>query len=129
MSTQPSNPLSEADKIKSILVITVGFLGLWFLTNKQHITLLYISLGVGVLSLLSSTIQDIILWVWDKIALVLGWINTRIILSLVFFVFLFPVAMLTRLKMRNLLQLKKTTQSVYKTRNHTYTSEDLENTW
>lgn len=129
MSAQPSNPLSEADKIKSILVITVGFLGLWFLTNKQHITLLYISLGVGVLSLLSSTIQDSILWVWDKIALVLGWINTRIILSLVFFVFLFPVAMLTRLKMRNLLQLKKTTQSVYKTRNHTYTSEDLENTW
>ncbi len=120
---------TEAEKITSILVITLGFLGLWFLTKKQHTTLLYISFGVGALSLLSSTIKDGILWVWDKIALVLGWINTRIILALVFFVFLFPMALLTRIRMRNLLQLKKTNTSVYKTRNHTYSAADLENTW
>lgn len=124
-----TNKKTKAEQKTNILVITLGFIGLWFLTNKQYIVLLYISLGVGVLSLISNGIMNWILWIWDRIALVLGWINTRILLATIFYVFLFPVAVITRLRVKNMLQLKKSDNSIFKTRNHTYTRADLENTW
>ncbi len=126
MSNSAKQP-SEADNIKSLLVIVVGFLVLYFIFKSQ--VLLYISLGVGVLSLLSTAIANLILWIWNKIALVLGWINTRILLAVVFYVFLYPVSLLFRLSAKNPLRLKNKDDSVFDTRNHTYTKEDLENIW
>ncbi len=133
--------LKSQDKTKSILVIVVGFLVLYsiFKFNHREVILwgkfktdyfLYISLGVGILSLLSSTLEGLVLKVWFKIALILGFINTRIILGLVFFVFLTPFAWLQKLFVRkNFLTLKDKENTVYHTRNHTYQAEDLENIW
>lgn len=125
MRTQKNKP--ELEKVKSILIITLGFLLLFILFKKPVI--LYISLGVGTVSLMSSIMMEFVLLIWDKIALILGWINTRILLAAIFYLFLLPIALLTRLTARNLLQLKNTGGSVFNTRNHTYTKEDLENTW
>lgn len=36
-------------------------------------------------------------WLWLKIGFVLGWINTRIILGLIFFVILFPISLVMRI--------------------------------
>ena len=119
----------------------VGFLVLYslFKFNHKEVILggkfktdyfLYISLGAGVLSLLSSVFQNLILEVWFKIALVLGYINTRIILGLVFFVFLTPFAWLQKLFVRkNFLTLRDTENTVYHTRNHAYQPEDFDNIW
>jgi hypothetical protein len=125
--SQTVKKTTEADKIKSLLVIVVGFLVLYFLFNS--IVLLYVSLIVGILSLLSSTTANAILWVWNKIALVLGWINTRILLAIVFYLFLFPIALLYRLSARNPLRLRNNDSTYFDTRNHTYTKTDLENIW
>jgi hypothetical protein len=125
MRTQKNKP--ELEKVKSILIITLGFLLLFILFKKP--VLLYISLGVGTVSLMSPIMMEFVLLIWDKIALILGWINTRILLAAIFYLFLLPIALLTRLTARNLLQLKNTGGSVFNTRNHTYTKEDLENTW
>ena len=133
--------LKKQDKTKSILVIVVGFLVLYSIFKFNHREVifwgkfktdyfLYISLGVGILSLLSSTLEGLILKVWFKFALLLGYINTRIILGLVFFVFLTPFAWLQKLFVRkNFLSLKDKENTVYHTRNHTYKAEDLENIW
>jgi hypothetical protein len=127
MSTQPKKVQTEAEKLKSLLVIVVGFLVLHFLFKKDF--LLYISLGVGLLSLIAPSFGNGVLWVWEKIALVLGWINTRILLSVVFYVFLFPIASLYRLMTKNPLQLKNSDSTVFTTRNHKYVKEDIENIW
>ena len=133
--------LKKQDKTKSILVIVVGFLVLYSIFKFNHREVifwgkfktdyfLYISLGVGILSLLSSTLEGLILKVWFNFALLLGYINTRIILGLVFFVFLTPFAWLQKLFVRkNFLSLKDKENTVYHTRNHTYKAEDLENIW
>jgi hypothetical protein len=125
-------PNSEADKLKSILVIVIGFLTLSLIFRKKpeaSQVLFWIAFGVGFLSLLIPVTKDWILYVWDKIALVLGWINTRILLAVVFYVFLFPVSLLNRMFNKNMLQLSRAKGSVYISRNHKYTREDLENTW
>lgn len=140
-SNMTEETLKSQDKTKSILVIVVGFLVLYsiflyagkesiFGGHFKTIWFLYVSLGVGVLSLLSSTVENFILTIWFKIALVLGFINTRIILGIVFFVFLTPFAWLQKLFVRkNYLSLKDTEDTVYHTRNHTYSKEDFENVW
>lgn len=118
---------SESENLKSLLVIVIGFLILYILFKS--VIFLNIALSVGLLSLISPKVSKSILWVWNKIALLLGWINTRILLSIVFYIFLFPIALLFRVFTKNPLSLKNINKSTYSLRNHTYTGKDLENTW
>jgi hypothetical protein len=120
-------PQSEAEKLKSILVIVTGFLVLGFIFKKP--AFYYTALIIGLLSLIIPAAQTVILYIWNKIAQVLGWINTRILLTLVFYLFLFPVSLLSKLFTKNMLGLKRPGGSVYTERNHTYTASDLENPW
>lgn len=91
--------------------------------------LLYTAIIIGILCLLSDYIGTIIVKGWFKLAEGLGWINSRILLSIIFFFILFPIALVSRLFGKSNIQLKKPSGSVYTERNHTYTKEDLENIW
>ncbi|MCP9767457.1 hypothetical protein EGI22_06005 [Lacihabitans sp. LS3-19] len=131
--------MKNSDKYQSLLVIVVGFLVLYFIFQKNYdwrvfefkrIYFIYAALGVGVLSLMFDSVGDWILKGWMKIAEVLGFINTRIIMSLVFFVFLTPFALLQKLFSRsNFLSLKDSEDSVFHTRDHQYKPEDFDNIW
>ena len=69
-------------------------------------------------------------WAWMKLAFALGWINSRILLSLIYFVFLLPIAWISRLFTKDPLALRnRKTSSLFITRNHLYTKKDLENIW
>ncbi|QHI35244.1 hypothetical protein IMCC3317_05900 [Kordia antarctica] len=119
---------------KVILVMVVGFLliATYLQWKTEHTDaariLFFIALGIGVASFFPP-LERLIVWIWGKIALVLGWINTKIILSLVFFIFLTPFALLSRIFSKNALQLKQESDTTFVERNHTYTKKDLENIW
>jgi hypothetical protein len=69
-------------------------------------------------------------WAWFKLALALGWVNSRILLSVIYFVFLMPIAWVSRLFTKDPLTLRKrNTSTLFVTRNHIYTKKDLENIW
>ncbi len=91
--------------------------------------LLNAAIVIGVLSIASDYVGTLIVKGWLKLAEWLGWLNSRILLSTIFFVFLFPIALLSRLFGKSNIQLKKPSGSIYTERNHTYTKEDLENIW
>lgn len=60
----------------------------------------------------------------------MGWVMSKVILSIIFYLFLFPIALLARLFGNNPMRLKKSSESSYYVdRNHTYSSGDLENPW
>jgi hypothetical protein len=128
-----------SDKYQSLLVIVVGFLVLYFIFQKNYdwrifefkrVYFIYAALAVGVSSLMFDSIGDLILKGWMKIAEVLGFINTRIIMSLIYFIFLTPFALLQKLfSRRNFLSLKDSEDSVFHTRNHQYKPEDFDNIW
>ena len=118
---------NNINKYKVILVITVG-MGLLSLLFSSKI-LLYIGLGAGVLSLVSEKLAGGVVWVWGKIALVLGFINTRILLSLVYFVFLLPISALSKMFSKNGVIKKRKEESYFEQRDHLYTPEDISNTW
>ncbi|NQX96442.1 MAG: hypothetical protein HRT73_01000 [Flavobacteriales bacterium] len=110
-----------------ILTIVTGLMALYFIFKIE--LLLPIALGIAVISIASVYLTEKIVWVWGKIALILGTINSKILLSVIFYAFLVPIALLSRLfkKEDELILKKKTEGSYYKERNHTYISEDLEN--
>ena len=67
-------------------------------------------------------------FLWLNISDLLGKVMSKIILSIVFFVFVWPVSLIRRAMGKdtlNLKKFKKDTNSVFINRNHTYTRTDL----
>ncbi len=131
--------MKTPNKYQSLLVIVVGFLVLYFIFRRNYDWgfmefkrdyFLYAAVIIGVLSLMFDVVADMILAGWMKIAEVLGYINTRILMSIIFFVFLTPFAWLQKLFSRkNFLSLKNQGDSVFHVRNHEYKPEDFDNIW
>jgi hypothetical protein len=122
--------MSEADKSKAQLVIVTGLVVLYFIFKSRYPAFLIAAGVIGVLSIAIPVAGDLIVKGWYKIAEVLGAINGKILLSAVFFVVLFPVAMIARLSKKNPLGLKKDgSNTVFTERNHKYSAKDLEQVW
>jgi len=120
--------MSESDKAKAQLVIVTGLVVLYFIF-KSHYFLIAAAV-IGVLSIAIPAAGDLIVKGWYKLAEILGAINGRILLSLVFFVVLFPVAAIAKLGKKNPLALKREAKdSVFVERNHKYAAKDLEQVW
>lgn len=117
----------ENSKHSTILVIVLGLLVLSFIFKAS--TLVTVATIIGVVSLIFPIVGSWIEFVWFKLAEGLGWVNSRLILGIVFFVILFPIAFLYRLVNSNTLKLRKGEKSLFESRDHTYTKEDFENMW
>lgn len=123
--------MSEAEKSKAQLVIVTGLVIFSFIFKSATLYLLYAAGIVGLLSIFVPVVGDFIVKIWFKIAEGLGWFNSRVILSIMFYVFLWPIAMLYRLSTKNPMGVKRptSTNTVYVERNHEYTKKDLEQIW
>jgi hypothetical protein len=122
----------KKDNTTSILVISTGFLILsiiFFKHPKVSAILLTISIASGITHLVSPTLSNYIVIGWNKLAHVLGWINTRILLTLVYYLFLFPISIFYKFSNKNPLQRKNPDRTLFIERNHQYCKKDLENIW
>lgn len=92
--------------------------------------LLSIAVVLGLIGMFSNYLSGKIAWAWMKLAEILGFFTSKILLTIVFFIFLFPIAMLSRVFNKDKLQLKKkTSDSYYIERNHEFVPKDFENVW
>jgi len=126
--------LMERSKVlESILTIAAALLIIHFvLLIKYEVNnevLVPIALGLMLIGLLSRWLSSKIIWLWFKLAEGMGYVMSRVILSIVFFLFLFPIALLYRFFNPDALKLRNTDDSTYSTRNHEYRASDLENPW
>jgi len=117
-----------SDTSKTILVITVGFLVIY--AFKQWQWAFWTAIAIGGLSILSSYLAKKIAWLWLQLGNILGMIVPKIILSLIFFLILFPVALLSKIfGKKDTLQLKNTASSLFKTVNKTFDAASFEKPW
>lgn len=120
--------MQPQDRYKTILVIVTGLLAIAWIFEIP--VLVKIALIIGAISIFVPPAARAIEWLWFKIALALGWVNSRILLSVIYFVFLMPLAWISRLFTKDPLALKRDTRStLFVTRDHLYTGKDLENIW
>ena len=107
-----------------ILLIIAGFL---FWSEKESLQILF-TFG-AVLLILGFTIPVIlkpIYWVWMIFATILGWIMTRVILSLLFYLIVTPIGLVARLFGKQFIELKwdKSEGSYWNYRSKKYIMKD-----
>lgn len=115
----------ELQQTKSQLAIVAGLLILGYIFDWS--VLVYAATVLSVVFLAIPSLGKLIADGWMKLALFLGHWNGQILLSLVFFLFLTPLALVYRLFQNG--KKEGTVDSNYVVRNHTYTVEDLDKMW
>lgn len=111
----------------TILVICMGFLVLFIVFKWKWA--LYTSLGIGIISILSAWVGQKIEWAWGKLSLVLGYIVPNILLSAIFFLFLFPISLLSKLFSKDPLMLSSKHKSYFLDINKAMDKASFEKTW
>lgn len=120
--------MTPLDRAKAQLVMVTGLVVLYFMFGSVY--WLYAAVAIGLLSVFVPAAGNGIAGLWFKLAEGLGWINSKIVLTVLFFAILTPIAGLYRLTNRNPLSVRRTKNaSLYHERNHTYRKEDLEHPW
>ena len=115
-------------KIKeTILTITLGFIALYLVFHQ--VWMLYVSFLIGVTGLVSDTLSSFIHRAWFKLADIMGYMMSRLILGSLFYLILVPVGALAKLFRKDFMFLKKRDDSYYFERNHVYRPEDFTDPW
>lgn len=109
-----------------VLVLALGVVYWWFARTPW----LLLAAGIiGMIGLFIPALADKVHWAWMKLAEGLGYVMSKLILTIVFVVFLVPVSLLARLFRKKTVQMSRESSSYFKERNYTYTRESLENVW
>ncbi len=120
----------KIDRNKSLeaqLAIVVGFGLIAYFSKNQYFSLFV--LCTGLVFLLSPTVGNQVSSLWFKVAELVGGVMSKILLSAVFFIFLLPIATISKIFKKDVLGLRKPEKSNYIDRNHLYTGKDLEQIW
>jgi hypothetical protein len=118
----------KSNPIKTILTISIGFL-LLYLIGKQNWAL-WVAIGIGAIGIISEKLSVLIEKLWFKLALILSYIVPNIIMGAIFFLFLFPIALLSKIfKKKDSLKLKNNIDTVYSERVVVYDKTHFENMW
>jgi hypothetical protein len=118
----------KTEPIKTVLTIVVGFLLVYFMV--KHSWPLYVAVIVGVAGLASGRLAMLIDKAWLKLGWLLSLVIPNIILSLIFFLLLTPIAFLSKRGARkDTLKLKNPGNTVFVERNKIFTRDDFEKPW
>lgn len=111
---------------KTLLIIAIGLslINLYF----KSLTLIVIPLLLVIIALTSPKISYWIEKFWFKLSSILGFVSNRVILFLVFFIILTPIAFLFRITRKNKRSNNDSTSN-YKVREYQFDTKDLKNTW
>ena len=90
---------AKSEPLKTILTIAMGFIFVFYATHLKSFIL--VSFIIGIAGLASDYLAVKIDWLWMKLTYILSLIVPNILLSVIFYVFLFPMALLSRLFTRN----------------------------
>lgn len=111
----------------TILVFVIVLIILFLIYG--NVNLLYAALALGATAILIPALSRKIHDIWMKFAELLGFVMNKVILGTVFYLFLVPIAFLSRFFRKNPLKMKKESGSYFSERNFTYTKKSLEQLW
>jgi len=114
-------------RYKNILILIVGFCILHFIFDGK--VFLIVAFCVLTLSALSQKAAILIDKVWLWIGSTLGKINAAILLAIIYYVMLIPIALLSRIGGKDSLQLKAPKSSNFRFKHKKYEAKDLQNPW
>lgn len=119
--------MKKNDAKSTVLVISMGFLFLYLVFTWKWA--LIVSFIIGVMGAISIYLSRKIEWLWMKLAMILGYIVPNVLLTLVFFLFLVPIATISKLFKKDTLMLSKKYKSHFLSIQSNITKESFEKIW
>jgi hypothetical protein len=118
----------KSEPVKTCLTIAMGFVVVYVATKWNGALL--ISLGVGAIGMFSEYLSKKVDFLWMKLTWVLSLIVPNILLGSVFYLFLFPISMLSKLfGKKDPLLLKNNQSSTYVASNKVFSKVHFEKPW
>lgn len=118
---------NKVKSLETMLVLTAAGVVVFLLSDALY--WLYIGLGFATIGLFVKPVAELISKAWFWLAEMIGKVVSKIILAIVFYLFLFPISLLYRMTHKNTLQLKNDSESVYIERNYVFSKKDIVNPW
>jgi hypothetical protein len=113
---------------KTVLTISTGFIVIYLITGWNWP--IFVSLVLGLTGIISNYLSAKIDFLWMKLASLLGLIVPNILLGIVFYLFLFPISVLSRLSgKKDPLNLKNKNDSMFIICNKHFNKRSFENPW
>lgn len=111
----------------TMLVLTTGFLIIYLALNFHWSV--YLSLTFGIIGIISEPLSLIIEKLWFKIADLLGSIMPKLILSIIFYLLLTPIAFFYKLFNKNIIRLSNSNESTFNDYQNNFSKENIEKIW
>jgi hypothetical protein len=123
------NSIENKLKAKStILVIVVGFIIIY--AYSKNFNFLNVSIIIGLLGVISDKASLLIDKIWFKISHILSLIIPNILLGSIFYLILFPIALLSRLfGNKDPLNLKNNLNTLFINKNTNFKAKSFEQPW
>jgi len=119
----------EFQTLETTCVLALAFilLGIGF----NLLALIYVSAGLLFIGLFLKRLGNIVAQGWMRFGTALGVLNNRIILSVIFYLILTPVAVLYRLTHGDFMKVRDSQEekTFWNERNHEYRPADLDRQW
>lgn len=113
--------------LEAILVMTTGFLVLYAIYRSEW--MLYVAIGAGAIGLFINPLALLLAKGWFKLGELLGFVVSKVVLTLLFYLLLVPISLLHNLFNKDILALKRQDKSLWQNRDHEYVPNDLNNSW
>lgn len=123
-----SKRISRVQVVETFAVFALVSLLPAVFSQRQKLTIL--TLALLFVALFMKPLAEVVAGWWLKLSRVLSDLNNRIILTIIFYLVLTPIARIYRLFNKDTLNLDRNEPgSFYAERNHTYDKSDLQKMW
>ncbi len=120
--------IKKTEPIKTVLTISVGFSVLYLITKWDWTFIT--ALVVGLAGVFSAYLSEKIDFLWMKLSWFLSLIVPNVLLTIIFFLLLFPIALLSRIfGTKDPLNLNNTKGSYFKNSNRQLDKASFEKPW
>lgn len=113
--------------LETILVLVLALLILYYWKGNGYF--LGVAVVLACIGAFIPALAEKIHWLWMKLGEGLGFVTSKIILTIIFFVVLVPVSWLAGIFRKPVMKMKQGGDSFYKSRNFTYTPKSMQDVW
>lgn len=118
---------TATDSLKTIVTILLGFIVCYI--GFKSVYFLYAALVIGTVSLLSASMAGYIHKAWMLLAKLLSYVMPNIVMGVLFYLFLTPIALIQRLIKKNNPLLLQKQGSTFISTSKTFSQKDFEKPW
>jgi hypothetical protein len=120
--------MNREKHLETILVLVFA-LGIFYWLRPVP-AILVVAGVVAFIGIFIPFLAEKIHWAWMKLAMMMGFVMSKVLLTLVYVLFVLPLSFLSKsFRKKETMRLKRGASTYFTDRNFTYNKESLENVW